>query len=64
MNGECLLRPVGNFGPKGQEEKPSFGFVGEEAPCYYGPNGKKGKTKGPLREVKSKTSCHLHSFVP
>ena len=52
-----------NFWPTGQEEKQSFGFVGEEAPHYSVPNGQEEKTEGHLTELKSETFCHLHSFV-
>jgi hypothetical protein len=38
-------RLVGKLGLKGQEEKPSFGFVGEEKPYYSMTNGQKGKTE-------------------
>ena len=50
MRGEGWLHPVGNCGPKGQEEKPSVGFVVEEVPYYSVPNGQEEKTKGHLRD--------------
>ena len=62
MKKEGRLHLVGNFGLKGQA-KPSFGIVGEEAPCYSVLNGQEEKTEVHLREVKSETFCRLHSFV-
>ena len=50
------------MGPKGQEEKPSFGFVGQEAPYYSVPNGQEEKTEGHLMEAMSETIYRLHSF--
>lgn len=52
-----------NFGPKGQEEKPSFGFVGKEGPYYSVPNGQEENAEEHMRAVKSETFFHLLSFV-
>ena len=53
---------MGKLGPKGQEEKPRFGFVAYEAPCFSVPNVQEETTEGYLREAKSEAFFHLHSF--
>ena len=50
---------MGKVGPKGQEKKPSFDFVGQEAPYYSVLNGQEEKNEGHLMEAMSPLSAGL-----